>query len=137
MTPSRLAAVLGPMFALACGDGSSSNSTFAVTFQACAQNGDTPLSFTVCTTDATFASEARRLMATGERRIPCFQLQNGGSCDSQWSWGIDPATPVFVDLTTPEMSACVDAVEAHKAYWVDTVGRYCPTSAVVVAVSGR
>jgi hypothetical protein len=106
-----------------------------IRFEVCSTTPGGAEHFTVCTTNATFVDESVRLLTTGERRIPSFDLVDGGGCDGQWTWHVDPVTPVFYDVTVAFCDGCPSFIEVDKAYWIGTVKRFCPVSARVEAVS--
>lgn len=119
---------------VACGTGREC-SVARITFSACELTPGGPQHFTVCVTNAAFISEAEQHLADGTRRVPCFELRDGTGCDPQWTWSVDPATPIWVDVTADIYTECPNVVEANKAYWVGTLKRYCPWSAVVRSVT--
>jgi hypothetical protein len=88
--------------------------------------------------NSAFVSEAERLLAAGESRIPVFNtLLDGRDCDAQWSWHPDSADVEFADFTIELCDGIPSYIEENKAEWLDTVGAYCPWSATVSAVTRR
>jgi len=85
-----------------------------------------------------FVAEAQRLLAAGETRVPVFNaLVDGRDCDDQWSWHPDPNDVEFADLTIELCDGVPSYIEENKQEWFDTVGSWCPWSAVVTAVDER
>lgn len=106
-----------------------------ITFTACPLAAGGPQHFTVCTTHDSFIAEAEQHLADGTRRIPCFDLRDGTGCDSQWSWSVDPETPVFVDISIDSYDGCPSDVEGNKPLWIGRLRRFCPWSATVEKVT--
>ncbi len=106
-----------------------------VDFSICAGSAGGAQTLTIFTVDDAFIEEASRLLATGQTRIPVFDLVDGAGADPQWSWHVDPATPVFADVAIELCDGCPRDVESNKPYWLGTVKRYCPWSAAVSAVT--
>ncbi len=83
-----------------------------------------------------FATEAARLLAAGETRIPVFNtLVDGEGCDAQWSWHPDPSDVEFADFTIELCDGVPSHIEENKEGWLATVGSYCPWSARVTDVT--
>jgi hypothetical protein len=102
-----------------------------ITFQVC---GDL---FTLWITRRPFLEEARHVLATGRSRIPIFSLVDGQHCDPRWTWHVDPDTAVFVDASTELCQGCPAFLERDKAYWINKVKNYCPTTVAVIQVDDR
>jgi len=95
-------------------------------------------SLTVWVTNGAFIDRAKQLLATGTRQIPIFgTLLDGRACDPQWTWHVDPQNVSFADAATEVCDGLPSYIEANKAYWLGTVGSYCPWSAVVTVVGDR
>jgi len=95
-------------------------------------------SLTVWVTNDAFIDRAKQLLATGTRQIPVFNtLLDGGACDPQWTWHVDPQNVSFADAAIELCDGLPSHIEANKTYWLGTVGSYCPWSAVVTAVDDR
>jgi glucose/arabinose dehydrogenase len=94
-------------------------------------------SLTVWVTDDVFVDEALGQSAGGAVRVPDFQLADGPDTDPQWSWHVDPAVVSFADATIELCDGKPSFVEADKDYWLNTVGNFCPWSAVVDSVDDR
>ncbi len=95
-------------------------------------------SLTVWVTDDAFIDRAKELLASGGRQVPVFNhLLDGRDCDPQWTWHTDPAEVAFADATIELCDGLPSDIEADKNYWFNTVGGFCPWSAVVVAVEDR
>ena len=85
-----------------------------------------------------FITEAERLLAAGETRVPVFDtLVDGTDCDPQWSWHPDPVEVDFADFTIEICDAVPSYIEENEAEWFDSVGSYCPWSARVTAVTAQ
>jgi hypothetical protein len=88
--------------------------------------------------NSAFVTEAERLLASAESRVPVFNtLVDGRDCDPQWSWHPDPSDVEFADFTIELCDGIPSYIEENKAEWFDTVGSYCPWSATVTAVTRR
>ncbi|OLE67377.1 MAG: hypothetical protein AUG09_02785 [Acidobacteria bacterium 13_1_20CM_2_68_7] len=95
-------------------------------------------SLTVWVTNGPFIDRAKQLLATGTRQIPIFgTLLDGRACDPQWTWHVDPQNVSFADAAIELCDGLPSYIEANKAYWLGTVGSFCPWSAVVTAVEDR
>lgn len=95
-------------------------------------------SLSVWATDDPFIDKAKELLAGGGRLIPYFgRLLDGAGCDSQWTWHTDPVNVAFVEVAIELCDGLPSHIEADKQYWLETVGAYCPWSAVVVSVDDR
>jgi hypothetical protein len=92
---------------------------------------------TVWVTNDSFITEAQRLRAAGEQRVPSFALLDGTDCDPQWTWHVDPASVAFADVTIEVCDGLPSHIENDKQYWLETLGSYCPWSARVVSVDDR
>lgn len=85
-----------------------------------------------------FVTEAERLLASGESRIPVFEdLLDGSDCDSQWSWHPNPVDVDFADFTIEICDGIPSYIEENKTEWLGSVDAYCPWSATVSAVTRR
>jgi hypothetical protein len=90
----------------------------------------------VWVTNPSFITEAERLLAEDEARIPVFNtLLDGTGCDPQWSWRPDPMDLDFADFTIEICDGVPSYIERNKQEWLSSVGSYCPWSARVVAVT--
>ena len=68
-------------------------------------------------------------------RIPSGRLIKGREAyNAPWSWHIDPEDVQMAELTMELCDGLPSYVEKDIEYWVDTVGRFCPWSAVLVAL---
>jgi hypothetical protein len=89
-------------------------------------------------TDAAFIGEAHRLLDAGERRIPSFAtLHDGTDCDPQWGWHVDPEDVEWADFTIELCDGRPSDIEADEAYWLGTVGQYCPWGAEILSIDDR
>ena len=59
-----------------------------------------------------------------------------GGFNAPWSWHLDPASIEVPDVTIELCDGTPSMVEADVAGWIQTVGRYCPWGARVVAETG-
>lgn len=92
----------------------------------------------VWTTDDAFIDEAiSQLGGMTPPRVAVFVPAAGVDCDAQWSWHTEPTPVSFADLTIELCDGRPSDVEGDIDYWVNTVGQYCPWSAVVSAVDDR
>ena len=95
-------------------------------------------SLNVWVTNGAFIERAKELLATGGRQVPVFNtLVDGADCDPQWSWHPDPQDVEFADAAIELCDGRPSYVEANKDYWINTVGTFCPWSAIVTAVDDR
>lgn len=85
-----------------------------------------------------FVDEAANALAgVAPRRAPALDLLPGADCDDQWSFHPDPATATFADAAPAACDACPAVVQGDLTRWLGTVGRWCPSTARVVAVDRR
>jgi len=89
---------------------------------------------TVWVTNPTFIVKAKQFLATGSSQVPIFTLLDGQDCDSQWTWHVDPQDVMFAPAAIELCDGLPSHVEGNKTYWLQTVGGFCPWSAVVTAV---
>jgi len=89
-------------------------------------------------TNGPFIDRAKDILAGGPRQIPVFgMLLDGQTVDPQWTWHTDPQNVTFADAAIEVCDGLPSHIEANKTYWIDTVGSYCPWSAVVTGVDDR
>lgn len=91
-------------------------------------------------TSGTFVARAEQLAADPASpgpSVPVLPLVNGSDCDGQWSWNPVPALTAFAAAGEAACDVCPAALEADRASFVASVGRWCPSSARVVAVERR
>jgi hypothetical protein len=80
------------------------------------------------------AFEARR--ESGVTGVINGELRAGdGGFNAPWSWHLDPETVHAPDITIELCDGRPSLVEADTAYWIRTVGRFCPWGARVVAAN--
>ncbi len=78
------------------------------------------------------ALEAR--LASGVRGVLAGEIEAGdGGYNGQWSWHMTPETVHAPDLAVEVCDGRPSFVEGDLAYWLDTVGSFCPWGAKVVA----
>lgn len=76
-------------------------------------------------------------LAEGNSRatIPNGRIQRGPGLSANnepWSWHLDPQDVQMAEVTIEVCDATPSYVEKNLDYFVGTVGRYCPWSAVLV-----
>ena len=136
----RLVSVLaGALLAGACGSDASEPSQLLCserTGGALITLGIRSERLTVWSTSDAFIAEAQQILdAAAPQRVPVFgRLRDGRDCDAQWSWHVEPAAMEWADATVELCDGLPSLIESNKAYWLDTVGRYCPWSADVADV---
>jgi Stigma-specific protein, Stig1 len=82
-----------------------------------------------------FVAEAASYVGTtAPSRAPVFSLLDGTDCDAQWSWHVDPATPVFVTTVTASCDVCPQAIQASWTASGANPATWCPSDAKVLAV---
>lgn len=69
--------------------------------------------------------------------IPIGTLVRGRAYGNPWSWYLDPDSIRMVEATIEIYDARPSEVEANLDYWVGTVTRYAPWSAVIVKIEDR
>jgi aldose sugar dehydrogenase len=95
-------------------------------------------SLTVWVTNGAFIDRAKQLLATGTRQIPIFNtLLDGRTVDPQWTWHVDPQNVSFADFAIEVCDGLPSDIEANKTYWLETIGGFCPWSAVVTNVDDQ
>src|SRR5262245_48289578 len=73
-------------------------------------------------------------MQSGERGVVSGDLLPGnGGFNTGWEWHWDPESVHVSDLAIELCDGRPSMVQADLAYWIDTVHRYCPWGAKVVA----
>jgi len=93
---------------------------------------------TLWSTNGAFIAEAKDLRKNPRRRVPVFsKLFDGTDCDKSWSWHVSPVAMEWADAAIELCDGTPSNIEADKAYWLDTVGAYCPWLARVVDVQPR
>lgn len=60
-------------------------------------------------------------------------LPGSGGYNAPWSWRLDPATVEVVDMAIEVCDGRPSMVEQDLSYWLNTVQRFCPWGAKVVA----
>jgi hypothetical protein len=89
------------------------------------------------TGDAFIDEAIAQLEGSTPPRVPVFDLLDGQDCDPQWTWHPPPMSPSFADATIELCDGLPSHIEMDKPYWLDTVGQFCPWSAMVTAVEDR
>lgn len=94
--------------------------------------------FSVYVSNQTTAQQIWDLEAgTSNASIPNGKLLDGAGVDEHnapWTWHLDPEDIEMAELTTEVCDAAPGYVEANKAEFISTVGRYCPWGARLVSV---
>ena len=78
-------------------------------------------------------SFAARLVSGLEGNITGELRAGDGGVNTPWSWHLDPATVEAVQATVEVCDGRPSFIEDDIDYWLETVGRYCPWGAKVVA----
>ena len=82
--------------------------------------------------DQVFALETR--LANGSEGVISGALVPGdGGFNAPWSWHLAPGTVEVPDFAVEVCDGRPSMVEADLAYWLDTLGQFCPWGATVVA----
>jgi len=82
---------------------------------------------------ATIADVESRLAADVWEGIVNGEIAHGdGGFNEPWSWHMIPETIALADFTIELCDGRPSLVEADLAYWVDTVGRFCPWGGRIV-----
>jgi hypothetical protein len=93
---------------------------------------------TLWVTDPTFIAAAKDKLTDGTTQIPMFdKLIDGGDCDSQYSWHVDPALVSFTDFATEVCDGLPSYIEHNKPEWIGNVHNYCPWQSQVISVDAR
>jgi len=82
-------------------------------------------------TQAQIDAMETRLASGVEGVINGRLLASDGQFNVGWSWHMAPASVEVVDMSIELCDGTPQMVEADLDYWLDTVGRFCPWSAVV------
>ena len=84
--------------------------------------------------DADRIAEAERLMETGRVGVVMGSLVRGdGGFNAPFSWHLMPASVGFPDAAIELCDGRPSQVEENLDYWINTVQRFCPWSAQIVA----
>lgn len=85
-------------------------------------------------TDPARVEEARRHLESGRTGVVAGELGRGdGGFNQPYGWHLVPITVRFPDAATEVCDGVPSHVQGDLDYWVDTVGRYCPWGARIVA----
>ena len=122
----------------ACGSGGDDDTPTEAAFvmRACRGSEHAPVGelFRVLIRDPAVIAEADALVGAGDGRFVAGNLVGGdGGFNQPWSWHLDPESIAFVEMSVEVCDGCPSFIEADLAYWIDTVGQYCPASSEVVA----
>lgn len=121
---ATLATVL--LFVAGCGD--SPTDTGPATFRVDV-SGET---FRVRATDQATVEALEARMMSGLRGVISGQLVHGdGGFNGPWSWHLDPETLDVPDAAIELCDGRPSMVENDLDYWFESVGRFCPWSALV------
>lgn len=136
----RRAAVIagGALLALAsaCSGGDGGPGTTAIFLvRACVGSDKAPLgeTFRVRVEDPDLAArlDARVGLGTGAI-VSGVPVSGDGGFNAPWSWHLDPSSIALSDNAIELCDGCPSDVEADLAYWIGTVGRFCPWTSEVV-----
>lgn len=86
------------------------------------------------TEPATIAALQARRTSGQQGAILGSLVQGDGGYNQPWSWHLDPATVEAPDVAIEVCDGTPDMVEDDLDYWLNTVERYCPWGAKVIAV---
>jgi hypothetical protein len=78
-------------------------------------------------------SFAARLASGAEGNLNGELVAGSGGVNAPWSWHLDPETVQVADFTMEVCDGRPSMVEEDLDYWLETVERYCPWGARVVA----
>ena len=78
-------------------------------------------------------SFAARLASGAEGNLTGELKSGSGGVNAPWSWHLDPETVEVADLTMEVCDGRPSMVEDDLDYWLESVERYCPWGARVVA----
>ncbi len=84
-------------------------------------------------TDEQIQALQARMNAGTEGVLSGELLPGSGGFNEPWSWRMDPATVHTPDLAVEVCDGRPSMVEDNLDYWLETVGRFCPWGAKVVA----
>lgn len=88
--------------------------------------------FVVRVTDQAQIDDLEARLASGEPGVVTGTLEAGdGGFNTAWSWHMVPSTVETADMSIEVCDGRPSMVEENLDYWLDTVGRFCPWSAVV------
>ena len=77
---------------------------------------------------------------TSAASIPNGRISAGpgaGDHNAPWTWHLDPEDIEMAEMTTEVCDGAPSYVEGNLSDFTDTVGRYCPWSAQLVALDDR
>lgn len=90
--------------------------------------------FRVAVTDPQEVVRFQARLQSGQEGVVSGTLLPGpGGVNGGWSWHLDPTTVHVADLAIEVCDGRPSMVEDDLTYWLQTVGRFCPWGAVVVA----
>ena len=90
--------------------------------------------FVVRVTDPAQAQDMEARLASGEEGVISGELAAGdGGFNAPWSWHMVPSTVEVPDMAIEVCDGRPSMVEEDLDYWLDTVERFCPWGATVVA----
>lgn len=90
--------------------------------------------FRVAVTDPEEVARLQARLQSGQEGVVSGTLLPGpGGVNAEWSWHLDPTTVHVADVAIEVCDGRPSMVEADLTYWLQTVGRFCPWGAVVVA----
>jgi hypothetical protein len=90
--------------------------------------------FIVQVDDHDQAQQMEARLASGAEGVVSGELAAGdGGFNAPWSWHMIPSSVHAPDLTIEICDGRPSMVQEDLAYWLDTVERFCPWGATVVA----
>lgn len=90
--------------------------------------------FVVRVTDEAQATQLEARLASGAEAVLSGELAAGdGGFNAPWSWHLTPSTVHAPDVAIEVCDGRPSMVEEDLTYWLDTVERFCPWGATVVA----
>ncbi len=90
--------------------------------------------FVVRVTDEDQARQMEARLASGQEAVLSGELAAGdGGFNAPWSWHMVPSTVHAPDVAIEVCDGRPSMVEEDLTYWLDTVQRFCPWGASVVA----
>jgi hypothetical protein len=90
--------------------------------------------FVMLVKDREAARLAEERMAGLNNMFPSGELARGdGGFNRPWSWHLVPETVIMAEVSIELCDGLPSHVESGLDYWVDTVGRFCPWSAVIIS----
>ncbi len=126
---SRWAALLTLGVFAACGEATGPDENAVATFLL-EVSGE---QFRVQVTSEAEAAAFRERMQSGEEGVISGKLVAGsGGINSPWKWHLQASTVHVADIAIEVCDGRPSMVDADLAYWLNSVGQFCPWGAKVV-----